>query len=68
MNDEPKSVKLIFAEALEKSIDERTTYLDEVCSEDADLRAEVEELRRAHEQAVDFIQVPVPEAELALED
>ncbi|MHC4629360.1 MAG: serine/threonine protein kinase, partial [Planctomycetota bacterium] len=68
MNDEPKSVKLIFAEALEKSIDERTTYLDEVCSEDADLRAEVEELLKSHEQAGDFMEAPAPEAELALED
>ena len=67
MNDEPKNVKLIFAEALEKSIDERAGYLDEVCSEDANLRSEVEELLKSHEQAGDFMEAPVPEAELALE-
>ena len=42
MNDEPRNVKLIFAEALEKASDaERATYLDEVCGEDAGLRAEI---------------------------
>lgn len=47
MNDEPKNVKLIFAEALEKSTTtERVTYLNEACSKDADLQAEVEGLPR----------------------
>ena len=47
MNDEPKNVKLIFAEALEKSITERLAYLNETCGEDSNLLAAVEELSLA---------------------
>ncbi|MHC4495340.1 MAG: protein kinase domain-containing protein, partial [Planctomycetota bacterium] len=68
MNDESKNVKQVFAEALEKSIEERPAYLNEACSEDADLRAEVEELLKAHEQAGDFMEAPAIEAEVTLED
>nr|MBC8218108.1 protein kinase [Planctomycetota bacterium] len=69
MNDEPKNVKLIFAEALEKSTTaERATYLNEACSEDSDLRAEVEDLLKAHEQAGDFMEAPALEAEVTLGD
>jgi len=69
MNDEPKNVKLIFAEALEKSsAKERVAYLSEACDEDSDLRAEVEELLKAHEQVGDFMEAPALEAEVTLED
>ncbi|KPK34911.1 MAG: hypothetical protein AMJ65_17810, partial [Phycisphaerae bacterium SG8_4] len=69
MNDEPKNVKLIFAEALEKPASkERVEYLNETCGEDSNLRAEVEELLKSHEQAGDFMEAPALEAEVTLED
>jgi WD40 repeat protein/serine/threonine protein kinase len=37
---------------------ERAAYLDDACKEDPKLRAEVEELLKAHEQAGDFLEVP----------
>src|SRR5262249_36416328 len=44
--------------------EERPTYLDRVCEGDQELRAEVESLMEAHEQAGDlFESPPVPESE-----
>ncbi len=69
MNDEPKNVKLIFAEALEKSTTiERVTYLNKACNENSDLRAEVEDLLKAHEQAGDFMEAPALDIEATLGD
>ncbi len=59
MKEEPKDIKTIFSEALEKKdARERAAYLDKVCGNDVDLRAKVEELLMAHEEAGDFLKVP----------
>jgi len=60
MKEEPKDIKSIFSEALEKKdTGERADYLDKACGNDAELRAKVEALLKAHQQAGDFLEVPV---------
>ncbi|MHC4174613.1 MAG: protein kinase domain-containing protein [Planctomycetota bacterium] len=64
-NEEPKDIKAIFAEAIEKQTPkERTAYLDEVCMNDAALRSKIEALLRAHDEAGDFLKAPVPAPDL----
>ncbi len=59
MSKEPKDIKAIFSEALEKqTAEERAAYLDEACGNDADLRSKVEALLKAHSEAGDFLEVP----------
>jgi len=59
MNEEPKDIKSIFAEALEKETPEvRAAYLDEACGSDKKLRAEVEALLESHDQAGSFLEAP----------
>jgi len=59
MNEEPKDIKSIFAEALEKKTpEERAAYLDEACGSDKKLRAEVEALLESHDQAGSFLEAP----------
>ncbi|MBW8040732.1 MAG: serine/threonine protein kinase [Planctomycetes bacterium] len=59
MNEEPKDIKSIFAEAIEKkSSKERAAFLDKACGADGDLRSKVEDLLRAHSQAGDFLEEP----------
>jgi hypothetical protein len=59
MNEEPKDIKSIFAEAIEKkSSKERAAFLDEACAGDGDLRSNVEDLLKAHSQAGDFLEEP----------
>ncbi|MGH9769682.1 MAG: protein kinase domain-containing protein, partial [Blastocatellia bacterium] len=53
-----KQVKDIFNAALDRSVDERETFLDEACGGDLSLRHQVEHLINSHEQAGDFIEVP----------
>jgi len=57
-NDVP-DVRSIFLDALEKATDsERAAYLDQACAGDAQVRAKVEALLRAHDQAGRFLQPP----------
>jgi eukaryotic-like serine/threonine-protein kinase len=49
-------VKEIFAGALERDPSQRTTYVDQACAADAELRGEVISLLEAHETAGDFIE------------
>jgi WD40 repeat protein len=59
MKEEPKDIKTIFSEALEKKdVKERAEYLDKVCGNDAALRAKVEALLKANEQAGSFLNAP----------
>ena len=51
-------VKQVFQAALERSLETRPKFLDETCGDDAALRAEVESLLRAHEQAGSFAEQP----------
>ncbi|MHC4543355.1 MAG: ankyrin repeat domain-containing protein [Planctomycetota bacterium] len=57
MSKKRKDINLLFLEVLEKpTVEERTSYLDEVCRGDAELRAELESLLQAHEQAGSFLE------------
>jgi len=57
MSTHSGNIKEIFGEALEKeSIDERNTYLDGVCGEDAALRSQVEALLKAHSKDTHFLE------------
>ena len=51
-------VKTLFQGALERSPDARPAFLDDTCGDDRLLRAEVESLLRAHEQAGSFAEQP----------
>jgi len=62
MGDTRKSVRALFDEAAEvESTVARRTFLDRECDGDAALRAEVEELLRAHERAGGFLADPTRE-------
>src|SRR4051794_9074730 len=61
MNDNPRLLS-VFSEALERqSVAERAAYLDRACGDDADLRARVEDLLRAHERAPNFLEGSPPQ-------
>ncbi len=67
MNKGNKDIKAIFWETVEKeSREEQIVYLEEVCGNDTDTRAQVEELIRAHERAEDFLEVPALSSEIAI--
>ncbi len=69
MNEEPKDIKSIFAEALEKkTAEERAAYLDKACEGDGDLRSKVETLLKAHNEAGDFLEVPAFDAKVTLDE
>jgi len=62
MSVEPKDIKSIFLEAIEKeTAEERADYLDHVCGNDASFRAEFESLLKAHSGAGDFLESPAIE-------
>lgn len=52
----------LFLSALEKKPAERATFINAACSDDDDLRGEVESLLAAHDGASEFIEEPVVEA------
>jgi len=54
-----KEVQELFHSALERGPKERVAFIDEVCSTDAELRAELESLLAAHEEPGTFIDQPV---------
>jgi WD40 repeat protein/tRNA A-37 threonylcarbamoyl transferase component Bud32 len=69
MSEEPKDLKSIFLEALEKkTAKERADYLDRVCGNDANLRAEFESLLREHGVAGDFLESPAIEPGATLDN
>ncbi|MHC4539935.1 MAG: protein kinase domain-containing protein [Planctomycetota bacterium] len=61
-------IKPIFSEALDKQGPERQSYLNEACREDPDLKVEVEALLKAHEGAGDFLEAPVFDADVTLDE
>ncbi len=68
MSDEQKDINLIFLEAVEKSTTkERAAYLDDVCRDNVELRADLESLLRAHEKSGGFLEAPVFESEVTLD-
>jgi serine/threonine protein kinase/predicted Zn-dependent protease len=54
-------VKQLFQAALERSPETRPAFLDRACGDDRSLRAEVESLLQAHEQAGSFAEQPAIE-------
>jgi dienelactone hydrolase len=67
MNKGNKDIKAIFWEIVEKkSRKEQLAYLEKVCGNDTDTRAQVEELMRAHEKAEDFLEAPVITSEIGI--
>jgi WD40 repeat protein/serine/threonine protein kinase/tetratricopeptide (TPR) repeat protein len=69
MSEEPKDIKSIFLEALEKkTTKERADYIDRVCGNNAKLRAEFESLLKAHEEAGDFLEVEAVDPSVTLDN
>ncbi len=59
MAEKPNDIEAIYNAALKKGSEvERSAYLDAVCGDDSVLRARVEALLKAHEEAGDFLEVP----------
>ena len=56
MAEKPRDIETIYDAALKKeSESERKAYLDAACGDDKALRARIEALLKAHEQAGDFL-------------
>jgi hypothetical protein len=55
---EPKLRELFSQAAAFQTADEQAAFLDQACRGDADLRAQLEELLRAHREAGSFLQEP----------
>src|SRR5947207_8674839 len=53
---------VVFAEALQLPVSERSAYLQRACGADAELHQRVERLLKAHDHAGDFLEHPPPEA------
>ncbi len=69
MNTRQPNVKKIFCAALEKkSAAQRNAYLDEACGGNSKLRAEVEELLRAHDTAGSFLKEPLSGVDVTFDD
>jgi len=69
MAEKPNDIEAIYNAALKKGSEaERSSYLDAVCADDAVLRARVEELLKAHEEAGDFLEVPAIELNATVEE
>jgi len=62
-DDDPGHDVVIFTEAFRLPVDARAAFLERACSGDENLRTKVESLLRAHEQAGDFLEKPLLEAE-----
>jgi non-specific serine/threonine protein kinase/serine/threonine-protein kinase len=58
-------VRRIYERAIDLSESERTAFVDDQCKGNAELRAEVESLLQAREQAGDFLDRPVVDFKLA---
>jgi WD40 repeat protein/serine/threonine protein kinase len=59
MAEKAKDIEALFNAALKKRPEaERSAYLDAVCGDDPALRARVEALLKAHDEAGDFLEVP----------
>lgn len=51
-------IEEIYHAVLEKSLDERDEFLNEICGDDEELRREVESLLEFEEESADFIETP----------
>jgi hypothetical protein len=69
MDNKTEEIKLIFFEAYKKAtLQERTGYLDRECGDNTDLRAEVESLLEAYDDTGGFLEAPVLNADVTLDD
>ena len=69
MDNRTEEIKLIFSEAYKKkTLRERTDYLDEECGTDPDMRVEVESLLEAYDNAEGFLDAPLLNADVLLDD
>lgn len=69
MGKKTKEIKLIFAKAYKKkTFQERTNYLNTECGDDADLRAEVESLLKAYDDAEGFLEASILDAGVTIDD
>ena len=58
LTEDDQAVKRIFGEALDKPRNERVAFLDAACHGDDKIRAKVEVLLDAHEDAGEFLSAP----------
>jgi serine/threonine-protein kinase len=56
MNDEPKQDVVLFTEAVQLPVSQRSAFLKRACSDDKALRKRVEGLLRAYDSAGDFLE------------
>ena len=69
MSKERQDIELILLEALERQAPgERATFLDQVCGDDARMRAELESLLGFHARAGDFLQTPPLAQDVGVEE
>ena len=67
MNTDHHAIKDIFCAALEKATrPERTAYLDQACAGQPEIRAQIDELLRLHEDAGDFLEAPLLNPDVTL--
>jgi serine/threonine protein kinase len=62
MISDPDRIEAIFTAALARPAEERSTYLDQFCGGDAELRRRVEALLQAHDNAGSFLNQPAAPA------
>ena len=68
MAEKSKDIEAIYNAVLTKESEaERSAYLDGACGDDLVVRARVEALIKAHEQAGDFLKVPVVDPKVTLD-
>src|SRR5262245_17960954 len=66
---EPKSIDRIFWDAAQlSSAAERDVYLDRACADDVELRRRVEQLLQARSKAAVFLESPVPDLAMTVEE
>jgi serine/threonine protein kinase/formylglycine-generating enzyme required for sulfatase activity/dienelactone hydrolase len=69
VDKELTDIKSIFWNAIEKkTTEERVAYLDQICVSDPGLRCKIEELLRLHDNAGDFLESPVIDPDVTLND
>ncbi len=68
MGKDHGDIKAIFCNAIEKdTAEERAAYLDEVCGNSPDLRAQIEELLALHDKAGHFLETPAFNPDVTLD-
>jgi len=63
-----RRIKPIFSEAIDKKGSDRESYLNEICGKDLELKAKVKALLGAHEKAGDFLESPILDTDVILDE